>query len=336
MSTDTFDENLPKIIELMERSDTKKLNVSFFGGEPMLNWDLIVHATGILNKLPILNGINIISNMTMIDEEKAEWIKANNIGVSWSFDGMASDSSRPLLPMLENQDADGTQYNGIMDLYKDKKDIIMGLTNGCKTMIWPGNTNEMTENYEFFLDWGIQNPDFSIVRDDVWTKDDLIDFRKEVIRLADRYIQKVKEGHVTSIGFFRLAILDNIFGLTYQKRDFGCFAGIHGAVLMSSGEFYPCARFASKKLMQIDDDFNFKYWQDKFNPHNFDKCKECDIRDVCNAGCTYSQVLNDNKPLDSICELFHMIQEQAQRITHELRDDETFKEVIRMMLGSIG
>ena len=34
------------------------------------------------------------------------------------------------------------------------------------------------------------------------------------------------------------------------------------------------------------------------------KCEPCDLKQVCNTGCTYSQIMNDNKPLDSITYLF--------------------------------
>ena len=38
----------------------------------------------------------------MIDDEKADFLQSNNVGVSWSFDGMSSNDTRPLLPLLEN------------------------------------------------------------------------------------------------------------------------------------------------------------------------------------------------------------------------------------------
>jgi radical SAM protein with 4Fe4S-binding SPASM domain len=186
----------------------------------------------------------------------------------------------------------------------------------------------MVENYEFFLSQDIYTPDFSLVRDDVWTKEDIIVFRENCIKLADRYIEEVKKGTYTTIGFFRLHILDAIFGYTYGKRPFSCFAGTHGAVLTSQGEFYPCARFAPKKIMKMDEDFEFSYWQEKLNPQNFDKCKSCDLYQVCNMGCTYSQIINDNKPLDSVCELFHIIEEQTHRIVNELRDNPTFAKIV--------
>jgi radical SAM protein with 4Fe4S-binding SPASM domain len=124
--------------------------------------------------------------------------------------------------------------------------------------------------------------------------------------------------------------------LVKGKRPFGCFAGTHGGVLMSSGEFYPCARFASKKIMKMDSDYDFKYYQDIFNPQNFDKCEPCQLKQVCNAGCTYSQVTNGNKPLDSICEIFHITNEQAMRVVEECKDVPVFQDLILHYLQNVG
>lgn len=337
MTKEVFEKGINDVHELMERSGDKDYFVSFFGGEPLLNWELIQHAVPILKADPKNTGINIITNLTMIDAEKAKWIKENNVGVSWSFDGMSSNDTRPLLPLLENTNPEtGELFNGILDLYNHKKEIIQSLTNGCKVMIWPGNTKDMTENFEFLLDYGIDHPDFSIVRDDVWTVDDIKDYKRELERMTDRYIEKVKGGKFCSIGLIKLAILDTLFGLIKGKRPFGCFAGTHGGVLMSSGEFYPCARFASKKIMQMDETFSFKYYQDQFNPNNYDKCKSCDLKQVCNAGCTYSQVQNGNKPLDSVCELFHITYMEAHRVVQELKDEPTFHEIVKMWLANPG
>lgn len=337
MTKETFDQGMRDLPGLMARSGDREFHVSFFGGEPLLNWELIQHAVPILKADPKCKGINIITNLTMIDKEKAAYLKDNGVGVSWSFDGMSSNETRPLLPLMENTNPEtGELFDGILAMYNYKKDIIKDLTNGCKVMIWPGNTKDMTENFDFLLSWGIDHPDFSLVRDDVWTRDDIIEYRKELIRLTDYYIKKLKSGVPCSVGFLRLAILDTLYGLVKGKRPFGCFAGTNGAVLMSSGEFYPCARFASKKIMLMDENYNFKYYQDIFNPKGFDKCEPCDLKQVCNAGCTYSQVMNDNKPLDSICELFHITYEQAMRVVEECQDEPVFQDLILHYIESVG
>lgn len=337
MTREVFDKGLVDLHELLERSGEKDYHVSFFGGEPLLNWDLITYAVPKLHADPKCKGVNIISNLTMIDDEKAKYIKENGVGVSWSFDGMGSNESRPLLPILENTNPEtGELFDGILALYQYKRDTIMSLTNGCKIMIWPGNVKDMTENFKFLLDWGIDHPDFSLVRDDVWSADDIREYRTELIRLTDFYIEQLKSGKACSVGFLRLAVLDILYGLVRGKRKHGCFAGTNGGVLMSSGEFYPCARFASKKIMRIDDQYNFQYYQDQFSPHNFDKCQTCDLKQVCNAGCTYSQVMNDNKPLDSVCELFHVTNEQAMRLVEECRDVPVFQDLVLHYINNVG
>ena len=337
MTKEVFDQGMKDLPKMMQRSGDKDYHISFFGGEPLLNWDLITHAVPYLKSDEKCKGINIITNLTMIDQDKANYLRNNGVGVSWSFDGMSSNESRPLLPLLENTNPEtGELFDGILSMYEYKKDIIKNLTNGCKVMIWPGNTKDMKENFEFLLDWGIDHPDFSIVRDDVWTEDDIIQFRYECERLADFWIEKIKSGKPCSVGFLKLAILDLLYGLVKGNSRCGCFAGTNGGVLMSSGEFYPCARFASKKIMKMDEQYNFRYYQDIFNPKNYDKCEPCDLKQVCNAGCTYSQIMNDNKPLDSICELFHIYYEQAMRVVDECKDERVFQDLVLNYIENVG
>lgn len=336
MTPEIFDASFEKIIDLMQRSETTELVLSFFGGEPLINFEVIKHITKRVETLPIKAQLVLISNMTMMTEEISEFLTEHNIGVSWSFDGMGSNETRPLLPMLENKNTDGVMYDGILSLYQDKKDLILRHTDGCKVMVWAGNMHQMSENLDFFVDWGITGADYSLVRDDVWTKDDLIAFRGHLIELADKYIEYINKGINIKIGLFDLPIADSVMGLTVGKRQFGCFAGVNGANMTPQGDFYPCARFASKSLMKIDDDYDFKYWEEQFKPANYDKCKTCDIVEVCNAGCTFSQVRNDNKPVDSVCELFHMVQEQAMRVTHELKDNPLFQHQITSIFKNMG
>jgi hypothetical protein len=88
--------------------------------------------------------------------------------------------------------------------------------------------------------------------------------------------------------------------------------------------------------MKMDEAYDFKYYQNLFKPANYDKCEPCDLKQVCNAGCTYSQVTNDNKPLDSICELFHIYYEQALRVVTECRDEPTFQDLVLHYIESVG
>jgi radical SAM protein with 4Fe4S-binding SPASM domain len=118
--------------------------------------------------------------------------------------------------------------------------------------------------------------------------------------------------------------------MTKMKRPWGCFAGTHGAILSVDGEFYPCARFASKKLLPMSgEEYNFEYWQDKLNPRQYDKCKSCKLYKVCNAGCSYSQIRNNNEPVDSVCEINHIFFDETLRMAEKCKNMPAYREYVR-------
>lgn len=329
MTRETLDKAIEDIKKYTRKSNCEGVHISFFGGEPLLNWDLIKYAVPKFNELGWSQ--NIISNMTMITPEIAQFCQDHNVGFSWSFDGLGANKSRPLLKIPENQG-----FTKILDLYNSKKELLNQLCTGCKVMIYPGNFRDMDKNLDFFIEYGLPNPDFTLVRDAVWATEDVEAFKDEAHKLADRWMYHIKQGTRCSVGFFSLYILDTIFGILYGKRPFGCFACSHGALVKSNGDFYPCARFAAKDLMKYDDNHDFKYYYDMLNPQNYHDCQQCDLNYICNAGCTYSQLREGNKPVPAVCDLLHILYFEAARIVHEMKDNELFADIIKMSVKNAG
>lgn len=328
MTRDTFEKALEDIERYAKKAQCESVHISFFGGEPLLNWELIKYAIPKIAQRGWTQ--NIISNMTMITREIADFTTKHNVGFSWSFDGLSANTSRPLLKIPENQG-----FNKILDLYNTKKELLNELCKGCKVMIYPGNFRDMDKNLDFFIDWGLPNPDFSLVRDAVWTTEDVEAFKDEARKLADRWMYHLNNGTRCSVGFFLLYILDTIFGISYGKRPFGCFACSHGGLVKSNGEFYPCARFASKNLMKYDDNHDFRYYYDMLNPQNYNDCQKCDLNYICNAGCTYSQLREGNKPVPAVCDLLHILYAESARITHLMKDNELFRDIIKSQMRNV-
>jgi len=242
MTPEIFDKAWPEFIKLVDRSKSQpagKFHLTFFGGEPLLNMPLIKHATKKCRSSEYahrLHALSIISNMTLINDEIADWLEENQVGISWSFDGISSNESRPVIKnMGENKG-----YSSVFEMYNEKQHLIRRLTKyskTCKVMIFPGNVDAMTENFEFLVDFGIPCPDFSVVRDDIWSTDDLQHFRREVRRLADKQIEYLSKGILAVNGMFNLPLQDTLLGLTKNKRPFGCFAGVSGSVMSVERNF---------------------------------------------------------------------------------------------------
>ena len=342
MTKEVFDAHYALIPVILKMYKEQNYHAALFGGEPLLNWDLIEYIVPILKSDPRCTQIVVMTNGLVLQKEgKLDWLMRNNIGISLSFDGLWNIENRPL-----------TGGNSSLDVYMDKdKPLYKYLTSGrsCKVMVAPSSAATMVENYKWFVETlGVASPDYSLVRDQNWTDDDIYRFKIEVKKLADQNIEYIKNGVQSMIGFFQLAILDMIFGESYGKRPFGCFAGCHGAGFMPDGKVYPCARFGSNdKIILFDSIKKLKYEKNLSlmkspqvsDTRAFEKCKSCLLYKYCNAGCTWSQGAcegNDCAPIDSVCELFFAVYEEAIRITHELKNDDLFKNMIKGSIQNVG
>ena len=167
----------------MKMYKEQNYHAALFGGEPLLNWDLIEYIVPILKSDPRCTQIVVMTNGLVLQKEgKLDWLMRNNIGISLSFDGLWNIENRPL-----------TGGNSSLDVYMDKdKPLYKYLTSGrsCKVMVAPSSAATMVENYKWFVETlGVASPDYSLVRDQNWTDDDIYRFKIEVKKLADQNIE---------------------------------------------------------------------------------------------------------------------------------------------------
>ncbi len=341
MTKEVFDCHYKMLPKIMEIYGQRTYKTALFGGEPFLNWDLIEYIVPILKKDPLCERIIAMTNALVLkDDYKRDYIQKNGISLSLSFDGLWNETNRP----LKNGSSSLDEY-----LSEPLRSFFTG-KGGCKVMVAPNNVPTMVENFKWFVEeYKMLSPDFTLVRDDIWSKEDIELFGIEVVKLADTVIDYFNRGIPSMAGFFKLYILDLIFGASYGKRPFGCFAGCRGAGFMPSGDIYPCARFGNQKLYPIansvsgtifDKSINIMREPQVVNPRYYKKCKDCTLYTYCNAGCMFQQIKNSDgfisEPLDSVCELLHMCYEQSIRITKELRDNPLFITMIKGSIKNVG
>jgi len=339
MTTEIFNSHYKILPKLMDKYNKKNYHASLFGGEPLLNWELIKYIIPILKKDPKCTQIIIITNALLLkDDKKRQFIKDNNINLSISFDGLWNKENRP-------------KHKGISsfeDYLKEPLKSFITSNGSCKVMVAPSSISTMTENFEWFVDkYGINNPDFSLVRDNIWTEKDVLVYKYECKRLANRVIKYYKNGINANVGLFHLYTLDLIFGKIQGKRPFGCFAGCHGAGFMPNGDIYPCARFGTNKSKIIGNSIKKKFYNKSLNyflkpkvsnPKTFNKCLSCELYKYCNAGCTYEQIKNsyNAEPLDNVCKLLKITYKETIRITNELKNNKLYKTKLKSLIKNVG
>ena len=315
LTKEAFDNGFfEKVHKIMDIWGTSSYHVSLFGGEPTMNWDIIEYVVPKLREDPKCIWINLITNGSLIDDYKADFILNNNISTTLSFDGIWSKESRPL--------ADGSDS---FENYMSKMPLYEKIHANIKTMLAPRFFNTLAENFEFFVtQTPFKNPDFSLIRDDIYTKRYIETYEKELPRLTDKILELMYKGYRCTCGLHDLYLKDTLAGKRFGKRQHGCFAGHHGCVYTTKGELYPCERYSARKQFQLMDINgnpnleNIKKLQYYANPHNYEECKQCELREVCNAGCTWSE-MQQNKfegvsPLSSLCQIFKITYKEAFRL----------------------
>lgn len=83
--------------------DTERgLDLSFFGGEPLLEWDLLQHCCNYLKQQAAEQGVRvrfgITTNGTLLTRKRLEWLAEQDFLVGLSVDG--SRSPLPVIPIL--------------------------------------------------------------------------------------------------------------------------------------------------------------------------------------------------------------------------------------------
>jgi His-Xaa-Ser system radical SAM maturase HxsB len=83
-----------KSIDTAFKSNVKNLSIEFQGGEPLLNWDVLKKSISYIKNLEKKSGkkanIALVSNFSLMDEEKAKFLMENEVSLCTSLDGFDS------------------------------------------------------------------------------------------------------------------------------------------------------------------------------------------------------------------------------------------------------
>ena len=315
-----------KVSMLMDSNFSGGYAVAYFGGEPLLNYETIialhdqVFSTGEVNVVHE----HVQTNALLLTEEKLVALNERGVDVSYSFDGLWDPPES--IAVHEQLLANG----------------LLG-ADCAKIMIAPQHAGDLMENYAYFVDrLGWTSPDFTFVRDDVWSDEATEMVCAQMHMLIDDIVARTlsdKNGRVFRVGFVDLALKDMVVGKKIGKRDFSCFAGRNGMVLTHARQIYPCTRFytngecmlADANTGEVNDD-EIKRLGELLNTHVMTECMSCELRPYCNAGCAYTQYVHGDRqrmrPVANYCKIIKTCFREAIRYANMLRDHTPFRRLV--------
>ena len=298
---------------LLESSgNRKRLEVDFFGGEPLMNFDVVketvLFAREREKEYGKKIGFTITTNGTLLDKETAEFINENMDNIVLSIDGRKQVNDR----MRKFTDGAGT-YDDIMPKLKsfvvsrgDKSYYIRGT--------FTANNLDFCSDVLHLADEGFKEISIEPVAAEkgkayALKEEHLPRIYQEYDRLAEKYIDYYEKGKGFRYYHF---LLDLDGGPCVYKRVSSCGSGVEYFAVTPDGELYPCHQFVGRKEYLMGDVWkgvSNKTLQKEFSENTVyhkKKCRECWARFYCSGGCqANAAAFNNNlkEPYDIECKL---------------------------------
>ena len=277
---------------LMDHSGTRhNLEVDFFGGEPLMNWEVVKQLVGYARSVEKQRGKNfrftLTTNGMLIDDDVIDFANREMSNVVLSLDGRKEIHDR-----LRVDYAGRGSYDTIVPKFQ-KLVTARGNSRYYMRGTFTHANPDFTKDVFHMADLGFTELSMEPVvcaPDDpaALTPEDIEIVKNEYEILAKDMLRRKKEGH--PITFYHY-MLDLEGGPCIYKRLSGCGSGTEYMAVTPWGDLYPCHQFVGDPDYKLGD-----VWQgvtntalrESFracNAYAREDCKDCWAKLYCSGGC---------------------------------------------------
>jgi len=275
-----------KAIEFAAQQDNSDFQLGFFGGEPLLKWELLQKCVEIAEKkLADRNlTLTVTTNGIGLTKARTEWLYSHDFYIGLSIDGNRAmhDTTRRLRNGASSHTA-----------------VLKGLHNALQcpervetiTVLDPANIAHTADSIAFLADQGVKrislNPNFYTE----WNPQQLEKFKTAYEAAADYLINSYRNEKP-----IRINVIDSKI-ITALKEGYACTDrckfGCGEIAVATSGRIYPCERLVGEDTddaVCIGDIFygfdKIKYPEILAKRGNRDpECKSCKLKPRCMNWC---------------------------------------------------
>lgn len=277
---------------LVEQSGTRhNLEVDFFGGEPLLNWDvckkLVEYGRSIEKKYNKNFRFTVTTNGVLLNDEIMDFCNKEMGNVVLSLDGRKETHDR-----LRITRKNTGSYDMIIDKFKkfaqsrNQKDYYMRGTYTHFNTDFSKDVIHMAD--EGFKELSIEPVVCDPSEDYALKESDLPVLKEQYEILANEMLRRYRKGN----GFtFYHYMIDLDAGPCIVKRVSGCGVGTEYMAVTPDGELYPCHQFVGDEKFLLGDIWNGvknKNVLEQFencNVYSHKECKDCFAKLYCSGGC---------------------------------------------------
>jgi len=312
----------------------KQLGISFFGGEPLLNFSLIKQTVKYAKKQGDKNNkdfeFGITTNATLLNNDKIDFLKCYNIIPIISFDGTKNlqDQQRPFKNGKGSYDC---VYKNIITLLEHLPDSI------CRATLIDNTNHNYVE--KALQEIGFRRIQLTVASPSLFENEvdirrniagmlmslnkQALDILKSVKNRNTEYLKKIKH---SGVGWHLCRMVEQF--INKQKRYFACGAGRSGVAISAIGDIYLCHRFVGQEKYCLGNVFDKSIQRDLYQSspvkHNI-KCIECFAKYFCAGGCYHDNLGMTGSifsPARDMCSFMRNLTSYAGMISCKLKKED--------------
>ena len=318
---------------LIENSGTRRnLEVDFFGGEPLMNFDVVKQLVAYARSVEKEKGKNfrftLTTNGVLVDDDVIDFCNREMSNVVLSLDGRKEVHDRFRVDYAGNG-----SWEKIVPKFQKLVEARGGQNYYMRGTFTHANP-DFLEDIKTMLDLGFtelsMEPVVCAPEDpSALTDEDLPIVLKQYEDLAELMRQRRREGRPFTFYHY---MLDLSGGPCIYKRISGCGSGTEYMAVTPWGDLYPCHQFVGEEKFKLGDIWNGvdnTQVQDEFascNVYARPDCKDCWARLYCSGGCAanaYHATGSVKGVYKYGCELFKKRMECAIMLAVSEEDDGT-------------
>ena len=314
------------------------LEVDFFGGEPLMNWEvvkqLVAYGRSLEEEHHKKFRFTITTNGVLLNDEILEFVNKEMGNMVLSIDGRKDVHDR----MRPHRGGQGS-YDEIVPKFKKAAES-RGQMNYYVRGTYTHYNTDFAKDVLHLADLGFKQISVEPVvapetEDYAIREEDLPQLLAQYDELAEEMIKRRKEGN--GFNFFHFMI-DLEGGPCVAKRLSGCGSGTEYLAVTPWGDLYPCHQFVGNEdflMGNVDEGVLRTDIRDEFKQCNVyakEKCKDCFAKFYCSGGCaanSYNFTGNVNGSYDIGCEL------QKKRIECAIMIKAALSELISDLKGNL-
>lgn len=290
----------------------KNLEVDFFGGEPLMNFEVVKELVKYGREQEKIHNKNfrftLTTNGILLDDDIMEFCNQEMGNVVLSIDGRkeVNDKMRPSRNGKGSYDIILPKFQKFADSRNQSKYYVRGT--------FTHNNLDFSEDVKHLAELGFQQISVEPVvasEQEAYaiTEEDLPMLFDEYDKLAKYMLERKREGK--GFNFFHFMI-DLTGGPCVAKRLSGCGSGCEYLAVTPWGDLYPCHQFVGTEEFLMGNVFEgikkpeIKEEFKQCNVYSKEKCKNCFAKFFCSGGCaanSYNFHGNINDAYDIGCAL---------------------------------